>query len=298
MKFARRLAIVSWVSVLGPFAIACGSAGSSSLFSSSGGSGDLGKAGADGVAAGASSAGADTAGASAAGASSGGAPGTAGKGSAGESGHTSGGSSGAGSSGSAGKGQGGGSSGGSAGAAAGAGGNSAGSGGALAGAGGMGGTAAGSGGVAGDNAGGSGGSAGAVGTGCPVLAPTPTGVCQTMTPNSCFYPGLACTCLPIAANEFTRRWACYGTPDKCPDNEPAPGSGPCKNGAQCPYPGGDFCACDSNNFGSNRFACQPDAPVCPVFKPGKGMPCSLPVRTCAYADNQCFCDGSNWDCEG
>jgi hypothetical protein len=300
MKFARGLLVVSWVSGSLPLAIACGSAGSSNLFSSTGGAGSLGRAGANGVAAGSSSAGADTAGMSAGGTSEGGASagerGVAGKGSGGV--EPSGGSPGAG-----GKGHGGAPSGGGpgAGGGAGAGGASAGAGGATAGAGGSsagsGGSTAGSGGIVGSNGGASGSGNG---EGCPVNgAPTPDAPCQVTTPDSCFYSGVACSCQQSGPTAFGRRWACYGTPDKCPDNAPAPGTGPCKTGAQCPYPGGDFCACvNGGNGGGNepKFACQSDAPVCPDMKPFKDSQCTT-VRSCAYADDQCFCDGNNWTCE-
>ncbi|HEY1535933.1 MAG TPA: hypothetical protein VGF76_18055 [Polyangiaceae bacterium] len=299
MKFARGLLVVSWVSASLPLAIACGSAGSSNLFSSTGGASSLGRAGTNGVAAGSSSAGADTAGMSAGGTSEGGASagerGVAGKGSGGV--EPSGGSPGAG-----GKGHGGAPSGGGPGAGgAGAGGASAGAGGATAGAGGSsagsGGSTAGSGGVVGSNGGASGSGNG---EGCPVNgAPTPGAPCQVTTPDSCFYSGVACSCQQSGASAFGRKWACYGTPDKCPDNAPAPGSGPCKTGAQCPYPGGDFCACvTGGNGGGNepKFACQSDAPVCPDMKPFKDSQCTT-LRSCAYADDQCFCDGDNWTCE-
>jgi hypothetical protein len=265
------------------------------LFSASGGATSSNKAGESGVTAGTSSAGADTAGMSAGGTSQGGAGETsvAGKGSAGE---HSGGSAGAGT---GGKGQ----SGGGAGAAAGSGGASAGAGGAAGGAGaGAGGSAAGSGGAAAGAGGGGGSAAGNGGTGgsgngvgCPSNGPPTAGVaCQVTTADSCFYSGVACSCEQLGASTFVRRWACYGTPDKCPDNAPATGSGPCKSGAECPYPGGGFCACVGNG-NEAKYACQPDAPVCPA-KPFRGQACTN-VKTCAYADDQCFCDGDSWSCE-
>jgi hypothetical protein len=289
MKFVRGLAVVTWVSVALPLVVACGSAGSNGLFSASGGTTSSDKAGASGVSAGASPAGADTGGMSAGGSSEAGAgePGVAGKGSAGASaGEASGGSVGAG-----GKGEGGAPSGGSAGAAAGSGGAGAGSGGATAGAGGSTAGNGGGGGIAGSTGGGSG-----HGVGCPPNnAPTPGAACQVTTPDSCFYSGVACSCQQVGPSTFIRKWACYGTPDKCPDNTPANGSRPCKNGAECPYLGGDYCVCMSGS--EPKFGCQPDAAICPLTKPFKGMECQLPVRSCAYADDQCFCNGDSWTCE-
>jgi hypothetical protein len=295
MKFARGLLVVSWVSVSLPLAVACGNAGSSNLFSSTGGAISLDGAGATGVAAGTSSAGADTAGTSAGGSSEGGASagerGVAGKGSGGVT-EPSGGSPGAGA---GGKGHGGAPNGGG---GASAGGASAGAGGATAGAGGStagsGGSTGGTGGIVSSNGGTSGSGNG---EGCPVNgAPTPGAACQVTTPDSCFYSGVACSCQQSGLSAFGRKWACYGTPDKCPDHAPAPDSGPCKNGAECPYPGGDFCVC-AGGGGDARYSCQPAKSACPDMKPFKGMGCQLPVRSCAYADDQCFCDGDNWTCE-
>lgn len=296
MKFVRGLAVASWVSV--PLAIACGSAGSDDLFSPSGGETSVDRAGASGVAAAASFAGADTAGMSAGGTSEGGASagerGVAGKGSAGATepgGGRAGGGAGAG-----GKGQGGAPNGG-AGATARSGGASVGAGGASAGAGGgvAGGATGGTGGIVGS----SGGASGAGnGEGCPVNgAPMPGAPCQVTTPDSCFYSGVACSCQQSGPSEFGRKWACYGTPDKCPNDAPAPDSGPCKNGAECPYPDGDFCVCAGGGGGDARYSCQPAKSACPDMKPFKGTGCQLPVRSCAYADDQCFCDGDNWTCE-
>jgi hypothetical protein len=295
MKFARGLAVVSWLSVSLPLAIACGGAGSSNLFSASGGETSVDRAGAEGIAAGSSSAGADTAGTSAGGASEGGArggePGAAGKGSAGAA-EPGGGSPGAGA---GGKGHGGGSAGAASGGGA-SGGASTGAGGAAAGA--AGGTAGaetgGSGGLVGSNGGASGSGNG---EGCPINgAPTPGDACQVTTPDSCFYSGIACSCEQLGASSFARKWACYGTPDKCPDKAPAPDSGPCKSGAECPYPGGDFCAC-AGGGGEPKYSCRPETSACPEMKPFKGMACQLPVKSCAYADDQCFCNGDNWTCE-
>ncbi|HEY5375280.1 MAG TPA: hypothetical protein VIK01_16485 [Polyangiaceae bacterium] len=302
MKFVRGLAVVSWVSASLPLAIACGSAGSNGLFSASGGATSSNKAGESGVTAGTSSAGADTAGMSAGGTSQAGAGETsvAGKSSGGE---HSGGSAGAGTGGKGQSGGGAGAAAGSGGASAGAGGAAAGAGGAAAGAGaGAGGSAAGSGGAAAGAGGGGGSAAGNGGTGgsgngvgCPVNGPPTAGVaCQVNTADSCFYSGVACSCEQLGASTFVRRWACYGTPDKCPDSAPAAGSGPCKSGAECPYPGGGFCACVGNG-NEAKYACQPDAPVCPA-KPFKGQACTN-VKTCAYADDQCFCNGDSWSCE-
>jgi hypothetical protein len=131
--------------------------------------------------------------------------------------------------------------------------------------------------------------------GCPLNGPpNPGAPCQVTTPDSCFYSGVACSCQQLGASAFVRKWACYGTPDKCPDHAPVADSGPCKNGAQCPYPDGDYCVC-AGNGNEPRFDCQSDTPVCPAMKPFKEA-CSN-VRSCAYADDQCFCDGDNWTCE-
>ena len=294
MKFARGLA-VAWVSVSLPLAIACGSAGSGNLFSPSGGETSVDRAGASGVTAAASSAGADTAGMSAGGTSEGGASagerGVAGKGSAGTT-EPGGGRPGAGA---GGKGQGGAPNGGSAGASAGSGGASAGGGGATAGGSAAGGDTGGTRGIVGSNGGTSGFGNG---EGCPVNgAPMPGAPCQVTTPDSCFYSGAACSCQQSGPSEFGRKWACYGTPDKCPNDAPAPDSGPCKNGAECPYPDGDFCVCAGGGGGDARYSCQPAKSVCPDMKPFKGTGCQLPVRSCAYADDQCFCNGDSWTCE-
>jgi hypothetical protein len=295
MKFGRLL-VVSWVAASVPCAVACGSASSNGLFSAPGGSSNVSKAGADG--AGASAAGDAIGGATAsAGANSGVGgheQGAAGKGAAGspaESGGagpaTTGG--GSGDKGQAGAPPSGGSAGAPSGGSAGdsAGGTStggAGAGGASAGTGGSGGTAG-------------GGSAGAPGSGCPDNAPVQAASCQTTTPDSCFYAGVACSCLQTGQNAFQRRWACYGTPDKCPDSAPNAGTGPCKGGAECPYPDA-FCVCAGNGGGNNdKYICQSaGVPQCPTFKPLNVAQCST-VRSCAYADDQCFCNGSNWDCE-
>jgi hypothetical protein len=292
MKFGRCLLVVSWVAVLVPCAVACGSASSNGLFSAAGGSSNVSHAGADGVTAGASAVAGDAVGGAtgSSGASNGlggheqSAGGKGAAGSPAESGAAGAATTGGGS---GGKGQGGESpSGGSAGALVG------GSGGDGAGGASPGGAGAGtSGGTAG------GGSAGSPGTGCPDNAPTQAANCQTTTPDSCFYAGVACSCEQTGLNSFQRKWACYGTPDKCPDTAPNAGTGPCKGGAECPYPDA-FCVCGGNGGGNNdKYICQSaGVPQCPTLKPLNGAQCSS-VRSCAYADDQCFCNGSNWDCE-
>ena len=95
-----------------------------------------------------------------------------------------------------------------------------------------------------------------------------------------------------------KKWGCYGTPDRCPQAKPSAGLG-CKGntGAECPYPGNDFCACVGTSGGEAHWVCQPDQPFCSQAKPVEGAACQT-VRTCAYGDVACFCDGSNWGCEG
>ncbi len=191
---------------------------------------------------------------------------------------------------------------GTAGTAGGSGGTAAGSGGAVAGMAGTGGAGAGAGASAGGAAAGSGGmggmSTGGIGggTGCPAAAPTPGNACGVSTPDSCFYLGLACSCLPVGTASFPRRWGCYGTPEKCPTAVPPTLSCKANYGAECPYPGANFCACQG--FGNEaKWSCQPPAPVCPANKPNDGAAC-MAVRACNYSDVACFCNGSNWGCEG
>jgi hypothetical protein len=120
--------------------------------------------------------------------------------------------------------------------------------------------------------------------------------CSVTTPDSCYYAGIACSCLQAGGNPNSRKWGCYGTPNKCPDAAPADGA-TCKFniGAACPYPGNDFCACVGNNAFA-QWACQPANPFCSA-KPAQGAGCST-VRSCSYGDVACFCNGSNWGCEG
>jgi hypothetical protein len=327
MKFVHGLAILSWVSPLVPFAVACGGNAPSGLFSSSGDTASS-QAGADAAHAGAPAAGAGAAGASSSGSSageasvggnmsaagsgeSGGASAGAAAGGVGVSGHggaPSGGTAGA-VSGAAGANAGtGGDNGGMTGSAgAGSGGTSAGSGGTSAGgtsgtsAGGTGGTSAG--GAGGTSAGGTGGTSAGGGMagspGCPASAPQANNNCFTSTPNSCFYMGVACSCQQSGPGN-SRRWACYGSQDKCPEALPV-STATCKlnNGAQCPYPGGDFCACTGNGFGPGneaKWTCQTPPVTCPALKPPKNQACAA-VRACAYDDDQCFCDGNSWACE-
>jgi hypothetical protein len=166
-------------------------------------------------------------------------------------------------------------------------------------------------GAGGAGAGGTGGDAtggGVAGSpGCPGSAPQPNNNCSTATPNSCFYVGIACSCQQWGQGN-SRRWACYGAQDKCPEALPA-STATCKfnSGAQCPYPGGNFCACTGTGIGIGtgngngngndaKWTCQTPPVTCPTMKPPKGQACG-PVRACAYDDDQCFCDGTSWGCE-
>ena len=292
MKFARGLAVVSLISASLPLAVACGSA-SNDLFSASGGS--LSAAGA-----GTSLAGSNSEGGSGNAGTVGGETGIAGDKTGGGAGSKSnGGSSGS----SVGGVSGGSAEGGSPAAGASAAGSDstgAGSGGASAGSGGS------IGGTAGVSAGGNGGASAGTGgagpnAGCPTSAvPKDGAVCTTTTPDSCFYSGVACSCLPTngggGPGSLTKKWACYGTPNSCPDTKPVAATS-CKFnlGAECPYPGGDFCACVGFN-NEAKWACQPDVPVC-SGKPVENAPCAT-ARTCSYSDVACFCNGANWSCEG
>jgi hypothetical protein len=315
MKFAHGLTILSWVSPLVPFAVACGGNAPSGLFSSSGDTASS-QAGADAAHAGAPAAGAGTAGASSSGSSAGEAS-VGGNMSAAGSGESGGASAGSAAGGVGVSGHGGAPSGGTAGAVSGAAGANAGTGGdnggmtGSAGAG-SGGTNAGGTSAGGTSAGGTGGDATgggmAGGPGCPASAPQANNNCFTSTPNSCFYVGVACSCQQSGPGN-SRRWACYGSQDKCPEALPV-STATCKpnNGAQCPYPGGDFCACTGSGFGFGpgnpgpgsgneaKWNCQTPPVTCPAMKPPKNQACA-PVRACAYDDDQCFCDGNSWACE-
>ena len=289
MKFARGFAVVSLLSASLPLAVACGSAGDSGLFSPSGGGLETGSAGAGTDSAGASGSGSNAkAGAagselSTAGSDSNGSAGVAGKGNqGGSSGAPSGGMSAGGA------------------PAAGSGGAAAGSAGAGAGAGGATGGAAGTAGTGGlSTGGGMGGSAGGGDVPvCPTAAPVPQALCDVITPDSCFYAGSACSCLPVSPGSKTRRWACYGTPDICPDTKPSTGTS-CKMnlGAECPYPGADFCACLGGG-NEAHWSCQLGQPLCAQAKPNDGASCYPTVKTCSYGADACFCNGYKWGCEG
>jgi hypothetical protein len=116
------------------------------------------------------------------------------------------------------------------------------------------------------------------------------------TPDSCFYAGLACSCLQAGGNPNNHKWGCYGTPNKCPDAPPMAGTS-CKNkvGASCPYPGNEFCACVGNML-APQWTCEIPNSLC-TAKPIEGSLC-FQVKSCSYGDVACFCDGSNWGCEG
>ena len=156
---------------------------------------------------------------------------------------------------------------------------------------------AGSGGASAGGAGaGTGGASGA--NSCPTLPPTDKTVCNLSTPSSCFYPGVACSCLPTSDGPAsTRRWACYGTPDKCPSAKPTAGSS-CKQniGAECPYTSQDYCICKGTTADAS-WVCQAPSATCLTNKPPQNLACG-PVRTCQYSDVSCFCNASNWSCLG
>jgi hypothetical protein len=154
---------------------------------------------------------------------------------------------------------------------------------------------------------GSGGSSAGPGPGCPDMPPQDGGLCTVQTPDNCFYPGAACSCLSDS-NGPIRHWGCYGTPDKCPnlsDGLPVDGAS-CKTfgaGAQCPYSSTSYCVCipglggGSGGGGDPRWACNADpAPPCPGLRPDKNAFCAA-VKECAYVDLECFCDGFTWACE-
>lgn len=308
MKFARALAVVWLLVSVSPLILACGSA-SRDLFSPSGGTGNIALAGRSAAGESTSTGGASDGGFSgstasggasmvAAGESAGGSPGAGALGMSGGAGLMNGGT--------------GGSASGSGGTASGVGGAASGtsgavseSGGAASGAGaisGASGTASGAGGVAsgaGGMASGAGGGGGAAGigggVGCGPTAPIPNRDCNVTTPDSCFYSGVACSCLAVSLNpNVSHKWACFGTPDQCPAAKPTAGT-TCRADAACPYPGNDFCAC-VNTGGDPHWVCQAEQVTCPQ-RPMDGMSCQT-VRTCQYADVQCFCNGSNWGCEG
>jgi hypothetical protein len=152
---------------------------------------------------------------------------------------------------------------------------------------------------------GSGGSGGLVDP-CPQDAPPQNGVlCVEPTPDNCFYPGTACSCV-VQVNSVARHFSCYGSgADKCPagtEQDPVPMDGAaCKglSGSACPYSAHDFCVCVPPNSGGGdpHWQCSTDSnPVCPQTRPDKGTPCT-DVKECAFADRECFCNGVNWVCE-
>ena len=159
---------------------------------------------------------------------------------------------------------------------------------------GTGGTAAGGASLGGAGAGGTGGA-----NGCPALPPTDKADCNVSTPSSCFYSGVACSCLaaagpgPIGAH----KWACYGTPEKCPSAKPTAGNSCAQNlGAECPYPNQDYCICKGNSQDA-AWACQAPTVTCLANKPPQKLACG-PVRACQYSDVSCFCNASSWSCLG
>ena len=96
-----------------------------------------------------------------------------------------------------------------------------------------------------------------------------------------------------------KTWACYGDGAACPDAKPIPGAS-CKAsvGAECPYPGNDFCVCSGSSFGT-YWVCQSALSVCPAKKPMD--PYCNAVKTCSWGSNKevaCFCNGERWGCEG
>ncbi|HEY0468703.1 MAG TPA: hypothetical protein VGC79_31125, partial [Polyangiaceae bacterium] len=95
----------------------------------------------------------------------------------------------------------------------------------------------------------------------------------------------------------TRKWACYGTPEKCPTVKPTAGNA-CKQnvGAECPYPNQDYCIC-KGDAQSASWVCQSPTATCLTNKPPPNLACG-PVRTCQYSDVACFCNASNWSCLG
>lgn len=323
MKFVRSLLVVSAIAGCVSLVAACGSAPDSNLFSRS--SNGSGHGGANNAPAGASAVGGD--GGSTAGSNNGSGGNTSG-GDAGESNGISGASTGGTNSGEGGKfgdageagagapagGAAGAPTGGAVGTAGagsaglsggGAGGTPAGAAGAGAGGapvGGTGGGGAGPGGAAGASGAGAGGAAvGGAGGGansCPALPPADKTDCNVGTPASCFYSGVACSCLTAGQGPAaTRKWACYGTPDKCPNSKPTAGNA-CKQnvGAECPYPNQDYCICKGDSLDAS-WVCQAPTATCLTNKPPQNLACG-PVRTCQYSDVACFCNASNWSCLG
>lgn len=308
MKFAQRTALVCSITASFLLAVACGSNDSSGLFSTGGvGANNSGGSFANGGSSahagqanggsnsnrggsvGNTSGGQANGGGNSAGGTSSGGSNQAGTGAGGASGGM--------------VGMGGGALGGSAGSeAAGSGGTTANTGGTGAGGSGAGGTGAGAGGMSGGGAGGAvGGSGGSGGlNGCPPNVPPQDGaVCIIPTPDSCYYPGEACSCLQDQQGPG-RHWGCYGTPDKCPTGAaPHPTDGAsCKgySGGLCPYSATDFCACIPalGGGGEPKWGCnQSDA--CPAMRPQNAF-CST-VRECTYGDRACFCSGTVWGCE-
>ncbi len=145
------------------------------------------------------------------------------------------------------------------------------------------------------------GGAGAAGTGCTPMAPKADQVCTVSTPDSCFYAGEACSCLPggnSGGGAQFKHWGCYGTPDLCPDAKPSAGLS-CKQsiGAECPYSASEYCVCMGNN-NDPHWVCQAPGAFCSAQKPQSGDNCGGTLRTCTYADVACFCNGTKWSCEG
>lgn len=149
----------------------------------------------------------------------------------------------------------------------------------------------------------SGGSAGA--SSCPTNAPIKNDVCDVSTPDSCFYAGLACSCLTAPSGPGpgpinpTKKWACYGDGVSCPDTKPVAGTS-CKGdaGTECPYPDSDYCVCSGTSIEAH-WVCQANPPVCPATKPLDDL--CVTVKTCSWSSNPdkaCFCNGSRWGCEG
>jgi hypothetical protein len=328
MKFSHGTALLCLISASLPLAVACGSNASSGLFSnggtfsipsggspgSSGGTGNAGQA--SGGTASTSGGGSSVAGQGSSGTSTGGNRGVAGSDvggmSAGGGAGTSNGGASGGSAGTASVGGGAGSGGTSAsgGSGGGSGGSGGGSGGSGGGSGGSGGAGGGSGGASGSV--GVGGSSGGPGMGCPPEKPPQDGaVCAVQTPDNCFYPGEACSCLSDG-NTATRHWGCYGTPNKCPDladGLPVDGAS-CKTfgaGALCPYSSTNYCVCTPSiggGGGDPKWVCNDPTPQCPGMRPDNNTSCLLggsaqgsAVRECAYGERECFCNGTLWTCE-
>ena len=179
---------------------------------------------------------------------------------------------------------------------------SGGSGGASAGAGGQSGGAGGSVAAGGGGAGGSGGAPACPPAGSP---PTEGDNCTQVTPDSCFYPGLSCSCLPDGASAASRKWSCYGARHMCPDAAPVDNTS-CKTfeGTPCPYAAHDYCVCPPGNPGGNggpepKWNCTTDPnPICPPTRPDMGAACLGVLRECVYGEGrECFCDGMTWTCE-